>query len=98
MNRVMLCNTCGRWYWVSPTGYLDEWQVELMTGETVKRITMLEPTILEVVQSALTGTIESQWKVAEYTPIQVQASVHPLCHIPECAMSGELVETERIVL
>jgi len=89
--RLMLCNTCGRYYWVSPTGHRDEWKVALATGETVQQIAQAEPTLEDVIRSVMEGVLETSWYMAEFFPTQVQASVDPLCHIMVCA-AGDVTE------
>lgn len=97
--RLMLCPQCGRYYWIEPTGAKWEWRVILATGETVKRIVAAEPNIQQVLESVLTGVINTGWYMAEFTPIQRQAAVEPMCHITDCIISpsgGYLKETYMV--
>ncbi len=91
--RLMLCNNCGRYYWVLPTGNRYEWRVALATRETVRQIVQADPTIEDVFRAVMEGVLETSWYIAEFFPTQMQASVDPLCHTAECAISGKLVET-----
>jgi len=68
--------------------------VEMLTGETTKRIIKAQLTPEDVALSALTGFVEPRWYMAEFVPTQIQASPSPLCIVPECAIAGDLVETE----
>ncbi len=91
--RMMLCNTCGRYYWVEPAGHQNVWRVTLATDETVRQIVQAEPSLEDVIKAVMEGVLETSWYMAEFFPAQMQASVDPLCHTAECAIGGKLVET-----
>lgn len=99
--QLMLCNNCGRYYWVEPTGFHEEWLVTLATGETLEKLVAAEPTLRDAINAILTGVLETSWYLAEFVPVQRQAAPGPLCHLPECLGKspdcGALVETFRVV-
>ena len=99
--RLMLCGECGRYYWVQPTGEKWEWRVILATGETVVKMVAAEPTLQNVIDGVLGKAVETNWYMATFTPVQIQASVDPLCHITDCVISprtgGRLEETYLVL-